>query len=367
MLIIVAVAACFLAFANGANDNSKGVATLVAANLLNVRSALRYAAVATVLGSFAAIFLAGELVQKFSGKGLVDGDILASPAFLASVGVAAAVTVLLATRIGMPISTTHSMVGGLVGVGLSANALHVSAVLDAFVKPLVLAPLIALAAAAVLYVIFRRTRLAMGVGRNTCVCIDQEYHPVNVTADGSLLVAATGLRLSPEHDSTKCFEKYDGRVAGVDAQRVLDWSHLFTAGATSFARGLNDTPKIAALLIAASAMTRAPSLVVIGVAIVIGGMIAARRVAETMSHRITGMNDGQAFTANLVTAFLVVIASKFGVPVSTTHVSCGSLFGIGLVNRQAHWQVVGQIVLAWITTLPVAVAIGWIAWRWLGA
>ena len=57
------------------------------------------------------------------------------------------------------------------------------------------------------------------------------------------------------------------------------------------------------------------------------------------------------------------VASRFGVPVSTTHVSCGSLFGIGLATRQAHWKMVTRILLAWVTTLPLAALIGWVAWR----
>jgi len=79
-----------------------------------------------------------------------------------------------------------------------------------------------------------------------------------------------------------------------------------------------------------------------------------------MSHRITEMNDGQAFTANLVTASCVIFASRFGVPVSTTHVRCGSLFGIGLVNCRAHGRMIASILVAWVTTLPVAAVIAYL-------
>ena len=85
-----------------------------------------------------------------------------------------------------------------------------------------------------------------------------------------------------------------------------------------------------------------------------------------MSHRITGMNDGQAFTANLNTAFLVIVASKWGVPVSTTHVSCGSLIGIGAVSGQGRWKMIVTIVLAWVATLPVAAVLGALCWTLLG-
>jgi len=86
----------------------------------------------------------------------------------------------------------------------------------------------------------------------------------------------------------------------------------------------------------------------------IGGLLNARRVAMTMSERITTMNHGQGFTANLITAVLVTLASQWGLPVSTTHVSCGSLFGLGTVNRSAHWGVIRNIVLSWLVTLPLA-------------
>ncbi len=84
-----------------------------------------------------------------------------------------------------------------------------------------------------------------------------------------------------------------------------------------------------------------------------------------MSKRITDLNPGQGLTANLVTALLVLFASPLGLPVSTTHVSCGSIFGIGLVNRTLQWKTVAQILMAWVTTLPLAAIISgllfWIA------
>ena len=91
----------------------------------------------------------------------------------------------------------------------------------------------------------------------------------------------------------------------------------------------------------------APSLAIVGVGLVMawGGLTSARRVAETMSHRVTQMNPGQGFTANIITSVLVIGASRFGMPVSTTHVSCGSLFGIGAATQQAHWRTVGTMLL----------------------
>lgn len=94
----------------------------------------------------------------------------------------------------------------------------------------------------------------------------------------------------------------------------------------------------------------------------VGGLLASRRVAGTMSHGITPMNEGQAFTANLAPAALVLVASRFGLPVSTTHVSVGALFGIGVVRGGARWRTVGAILASWLATLPLAAALAAIVW-----
>jgi PiT family inorganic phosphate transporter len=137
----------------------------------------------------------------------------------------------------------------------------------------------------------------------------------------------------------------------------VDLLHFASAGAVSFARGLNDTPKIAALLLIVGALDTRWSLVLMAVAIAIGGLLNAHKVADTMSHKITGMNPGQGLAANLATAILVNTASIHGLPVSTTHVSVGALLGIGISTRQAKWKPVLNVILSWIITLPCAAAL----------
>ena len=118
ILIILFLAACFLAYTNGANDNFKGVATLFGSGTTNYKRAITWATTTTFAGSIAAIFLANTLVKNFSGKGLVPDALIQTPAFAISIAIGAALTVFLATKIGMPISTTHSLVGALFGSGL---------------------------------------------------------------------------------------------------------------------------------------------------------------------------------------------------------------------------------------------------------
>jgi len=129
------------------------------------------------------------------------------------------------------------------------------------------------------------------------------------------------------------------------------------AGATVLVAGrlgLNDTPKIAALLLVAPAIGASGGTMLAAVPIAPGGLISARRVAEVMSRRITPMTHGQGLAANLVTSAVVIGASRFGPPVSTTHVSCGALFGIGTVTRRANVRMMATILSGWIITLPGA-------------
>lgn len=118
--VLLLLITLFVAYANGANDNFKGVATLYGANVTDYKKAILIGTVATFAGCIASVFLAEGLVKAFSGKGLVPDAIAASPIFLLSVATGAGLTVILATRLGFPISTTHGLTGALVGAGFLA-------------------------------------------------------------------------------------------------------------------------------------------------------------------------------------------------------------------------------------------------------
>src|SRR6187431_1472539 len=120
MTLLLFFAVCFLAYSNGANDNFKGVATLFGSRTCSYRTALVWATVTTLSGSLLALVLAQGLVDAFKGRGLVPDAITIQPAFLLAVGFGAALTVMLATWTGLPVSTTHALTGALVGAGLLA-------------------------------------------------------------------------------------------------------------------------------------------------------------------------------------------------------------------------------------------------------
>ncbi|MCH7674398.1 anion permease [candidate division KSB1 bacterium] len=366
ILLLLVLATCFLAYSNGANDNFKGVATLFGSNTTNYKTAIRWATFTTFIGSVCSIFLAETLVKNFSGKGLVPDSFAASPDFLLAVAFGAGFTVMLATITGFPISTTHSLTGALVGAGLMAVGTKVNfAVLgNSFFLPLLLSPLIAVTLGSVSYLVFRRLRISLGVTKESCLCIGETEKVVSMPeASSSLSLSATttvGASLELEEN---CEQRYTGRVVGINAQKVLDVAHYISAGVVSFARGLNDTPKIVALLLAIKAIGIQFGMIAVAVGMAAGGLLNARKVAETISKKITPLNHGQGFTANLVTGLLVVYASRLGMPVSTTHVSVGSLFGIGFITKKANPRVVREILLSWVLTLPIAALLsGFIYW-----
>ena len=362
MTILLFLAVCFLAYSNGANDNFKGVASLFGSKTVGYRTAILWATVSTFAGSVAAIFLAQSLLYRFSGKGLVPDVLTGSEPFLVAVALGAGGTVILATFTGFPVSTTHALMGAMVGGGWMAagSQVHLAILVRAFLAPLLLSPLLAVALGAALYLAFRSLRLRLGVTKEWCICVGQEQQVVPMPQPSSVLAleAAPPAVSACVGDRAECAERYAGRLWGIGLQQAMDMAHFLSAGVVSFARGLNDTPKMAALLLVLPALEERSSLVAVAIAVAAGGMLSARRVAETMSHKITGMNHGQGFSANLATGLLVTTASVFGLPVSTTHVSVGSLFGIGLTNRKADVRVVRNIVLSWFVTLPCAAVLG---------
>ncbi len=364
LLVLLLGATCFLAYSNGANDNFKGVATLFGSHTTTYWRALLWATATTFTGSVASVFLARTLVHRFSGKGLVPDAVAASPEFLLAVALGAGLTVLLATLLGFPISTTHSLTGALVGSGVVAVGTQVNAGVlgTAFLLPLLLSPLAAVLLASGAYLFFRALRLRLGVTKESTVMIgDLDTRPP--TPEAALAFSATD-RLVP---SSPTAVLYRGRVLGLNAQTMLDAAHYGSAGVVSFARGLNDTPKIVALLLAVEGLALAHGMLAVAVAMALGGLLNARKVDETMSLKITPMNPGQVFTANMETGLLVVFASRFGLPVSTTHVSVGSIFGIGTVTRGANTRIVSEIVLSWVLTLPLAALLGAAAYGLLTA
>ena len=361
IFFLLFIAVIFLAYTNGANDNFKGVATLFGSGTTNYRKAINWATATTLLGSITSIYFASELIKQFSGKDLVPQEIISNPYFLFSIALGAALTILLATIIGLPISTTHSLVGALTGVGLVAvgNQFNFEKLANTFVLPLFLSPLIAAFLSIIFYIIFSKTRKIFGITKKSCLCIVSNETALVTPNRTNVALNAISVDLNINSENKKiCVTENLGSIAKLTSQRVLDVAHFISAGTVSFARGLNDTPKMLGLLIIIQPLDIRIGAVILAIAIAIGGLISAKKVGETMSKDITVLNHGQGFTANLITSVLVCTASLNALPVSTTHVSVGSLFGIGLATKNANTKTVKKILLAWLLTLPIAGLIG---------
>jgi len=129
---------------------------------------------------------------------------------------------------------------------------------------------------------------------------------------------------------------------------------------------LNDAPKMVALVLAAAALAGGRSnlklgaFVVVTLGIMIGSLVGGRRVTQVLAEKVTRMNHREGFLANLITALLVGSGAGFGLPMSTTQVSSGSILGIGVEahDGRIHWNVVWKIVGAWIITLPAGALLG---------
>lgn len=358
---LVTLVVLFLAFANGANDTFKGVATLHGTGTLSYRNALAWAALTTFAGSAAGLSLSGALVRRFTGAGIVDAATAANPAFLVAAAAGAGATVLLATRFGLPVSTTHALTGGLVGAGAvlaGPGGLAYAALGSTFLLPLLATPVLALLLAAAGEAALRPLRRRFGPLEDTCVCL--EPAPRLLLPDGGTMALTTSVALTVDRQHV-CDRAGLRAAPGLQPGRALERLHALSAGAVGFARGLNDTPKIAALFVGAGILGASAGLFVTAVGMAVGGLLAARRVARTLSFEITTMDPSQGLAANLVTATLVTLASPLGLPVSTTHVSCGALFGIGAASGEARWKTIRQILGAWAITLPVSATLSALA------
>ena len=140
---------------------------------------------------------------------------------------------------------------------------------------------------------------------------------------------------------------------------VADALHWMSAGATAFARGLNDAPKVLGLgIVAATGLSLSLPMAFLGVAAAMtaGSLFRGMKVTETLAVKVTKMEPWEGLAANLVTAGLVIFASHLALPVSTTHVSSGAIIGLGLKREPGgiQWKTVRELILAWVVTLPAA-------------
>jgi inorganic phosphate transporter, PiT family len=339
MTVCLLALVALLAYANGSNDNCKGVATLVGYGVATARQALAYATLTTALGAAVSFGFAGGLLKSFSTGLFASGTGGLNEAFFICVLIGAFGWVIFATYTGLPVSTTHAILGALIGAGLVAvgrDKVQWAALGRSFVLPLVLSPVLGLA---IVYVLAWPVAALVRSHRTVQEEMEiAEAAPIDSTGGG---VAMAVERVA---------------VAQSEASPAANTVHWASGGLIGFARGWNDTPKIAALSLLALPQHVGGGFLIVTLAMALGGLISGRRVLDTMARKLTPLPLPESVTASLTTAALVCLASWQSLPVSTTHVSTGAIIGAGLKNDPAavKWKKVAEIGLSWIITLPAA-------------
>jgi PiT family inorganic phosphate transporter len=357
-----------LSYANGTNDVSKAVATLVGSGVTNYRAAILWGTIWTIVGAGASAYVASAMVKTFS-HGLVQTGTVIQPAVTLAVLIGAMAWVFLASHTGLPVSTTHALTGAIVGTGLvafSGDGLIWPAIGKKIALPLLLSPFLALT---VSLLIHPAVRALARKWEGACLCVMPASRAlVTIDACGGTrtLFQTTSFGSPVMAVPSQCDRAgLQGLVVG------LDTIHWISSGLASFARGTNDAPKIVAMLLLGSATAAWPSassqLAAFGgvaIAMGLGSYFGGLRVTEVLAEKVTKMNHAEGLSANLTTSSLVLVSGSLGLPVSTTHVSSSAIIGIGLLKgwNSVRWTTVRDMVLAWVVTLPASALLACIAY-----
>ena len=391
-LILAGVFGLFMAWGIGANDVANAMATSIGAKALTIKQAIVIAAIF----EFAGAVLAGGEVTSTIRKGMVDSSAFIGEPELLVYGMLAALLaagtwLFIASRKGWPVSTTHSIVGAIVGfaaVGLGVDAVKWDKV-GAIVASWVISPLSAGIFAFLIFTSIQKLILE----QKDPFARAQKYAPIYIFLTVFLICLVTlfkGLKHFGFELTT--FQAYLGSavlaviIAGIGrffvqritvdekaekkfhyatVEKVFAVLMVITASAMAFAHGSNDVanaigPVAAIVSVAQSGqvLQSAPLpiwiLMLGGVGIVIGLATYGRRVIATVGSHITALTPSRGFSAELAAAFTIVVASGTGMPVSTTHVLVGAVLGVGMARgiSAINLGVVGRIFLSWVITVP---------------
>ena len=391
-ITLAAVFGIFMAWGIGANDVANAMATSVGSKAITIKQALILAAIF----EFAGAYLAGGQVTETIRKGLVDMSAFdANPemlvwGMLASL-LAAGTWLLIASMRGWPVSTTHSIVGAIVGfaaVGVGVDAVNWSTVGTTAVS-WVFSPVIAGVVAFLIFMSIQK--LVMNTKNPLQNAI--KYGPFYLFLVGFVLSLLTtkkglkhvGLDLSESMEfvlavaigaaialvgrilisKVKFDQQAEKRFHYANVEKIFAVLMVFTASAMAFAHGSNDVanavgPMAAVIDVAQSGTMAAkanvpPWVLLVGaIGIVIVLATYGYKVIETVGHDITELTPSRGFSAEISTAMTVVMASYTGIPVSTTHTLVGAILGVGFARGIAaiDLRVVGGIFMSWVVTLP---------------
>lgn len=389
---LAAVFGIFMAWGIGANDVANAMATSVGSKAITIKQAIVLAAIF----EFSGAYLAGGQVTETIRKGLVVPDAFAhNPDVLVwgmlAALLAAATWLLIATQKGWPVSTTHSIVGAIVGfaaVGVGVDAVNWDTVVTTATS-WVFSPIISGFVAFLIFTSIQKLvldtrqplRNAIKFGPMYLFMVGfilalltikkgMKHVGLNIPQGSEVFVAmAVGLVIAMIGSllirRVKVDEQADVRFHFASVEKIFAILMVFTASAMAFAHGSNDVanavgPMAAVIGVAQSGMVAAKAavpawvLLVGAVGIVIGLATFGYKVIATVGNDITELTPSRGFSAEISTAMTVVLASYTGIPVSTTHTLVGAVLGVGFARGIAaiDLRVVGSIFMSWMITLP---------------
>jgi PiT family inorganic phosphate transporter len=322
LLLTVLVLAVAFDYVNGFHDTANAIATSVSTRALRPEHAILMSATANFLGA-----LAGTAVAKTISSGIAttpDGD--AGQIIVAAALVGAIAWDLITWRLGIPSSSSHALIGGIIGAVIAASgagALKVDGILGKVVFPLITSPILG---------------VLVGFGFMIVLLnVFKDMHPRKLNDRFRRLQVVSAGFMAFSHGSN-------------DAQKTMGVITLaLIAGGL-----LPADAKIPlwVILLAASAMS-------------LGTAAGGWRIIRTMGQRVVKLDPVHGFAAETTAATIILTASQFGMPVSTTHVISSAIMGVGSSDRfsAVRWGVAGNIVIAWILTIPASGAMAWLAWE----
>jgi PiT family inorganic phosphate transporter len=316
ILVIVVATALAFDFTNGFHDTANAVATSISTRAMSPRFAVTLAAALNFAGAFISLAVAATVAQ-----GIVESDAVTTTVVFA--GLIGAIAWNLATwYYGLPSSSSHALIGGVVGAAFAASgpsAVIGDGLVEKVLVPGIVAPLLAFSVAGISILIAYRL-----VGRLRPGPVNRSYR-LGQLASGSMFSLAHGTN---------------------DAQKTMG---IITLALIAHGDLPADSFDVPFWVIISSAT-----------AIALGTYMGGWRIIRTMGSRIIKMDPAQGFSAQGAGAAVVLTASHLGYPLSTTHVISGAVMGAGAAKRLSavRWGLAGNIVLAWVLTLPAAAAIG---------
>ena len=394
LLVLAVIFGFYMTWGIGANDVANAMGTSVGSGAITVMQAIIIAA----LFDFAGAFIAGGNVTSTIRKGIVDPSSIANQPEILVFGMlaallAAAVWLMIASSRGWPVSTTHSIVGALVGfavAGIGVDAVHwgkIGQIAASWVVSPALGGLIAfLLMMSIRKFILNTERPFESARRMGPIYVflvgfiislvtlfkGLKHLKIELTVGQSflwaivfgLIVAAIGWFLIRK---VEIDEEADRDFHFASVEKIFVPMMIFTACSMAFAHGSNDVangigPLAAIVSILKSGGEVAQTselplwiLIMGGAGIVIGLATMGYKVMQTIGTRITQLTPSRGFCATLAAAATVVLASRTGLPVSTTHIAVGAVIGVGLARGVGaiDLRVIGGIVVSWVVTLPV--------------